>query len=178
MAIDFWSMLGYTNNANIFMEVFGGASNVILTSNPPFEQSDFISVFPIFPIGVENKDANGIYVPQEAFNLFLAMANAAIKYDRYKTSWNYFMCLYIAHYCTLFIQMISNPENVSAAQALQGAMPKGIATSKSVDGLSISYDLIQSDAMKDYGTWGLTTYGQQLVTLTRMYGHAGMWVNG
>lgn len=175
--LDFWKMLGVTYNAKIFMEAFGGASNVILTGNPPFEKSDFVEIFSVFPIGESNKDENGSFIPDEAFNLFIAMANAAIKYDRYKTSWKYFMCLYIAHYCTLFLQMITNPLDLSASQALKGAMPKGIATSKSVDGLSISYELIQSDALQDYGTWGLTAYGQQLATLTKIYGHGGMWVN-
>ena len=46
-------------------------------------------------------------------------------------------------------------------------------------GLSISYDLLGiTDDLQGYGTWKLTAYGQQLVTLTKIYGHAGMWVNG
>ena len=56
---------------------------------------------------------------------------------------------------------------------------KATQESKSVDGLSISYDLLGiTDDLQGYGTWKLTAYGQQLVTLTKIYGHAGMWVNG
>lgn len=176
--IDIWSMLGFNNNATMFMEAFRGVSNVILTDNPQFTQDDFKSIFPIFPIGVENPDENGNYIPEEVFTLFMLMANKAIKYDRYKSSWKYLMCLYIAHMMTLYMQTLTNPEDVSVANALKGALPTGIATSKSVDGLSISYDLLGTTGMDDYGTWALTKYGQQLITMTRIFGHGGMWVNG
>lgn len=65
-----------------------------------------------------------------------------------------------------------------AQAALQGSVPRGIATSKSVDGLSISYDMMEvTNDLAGYGTYKLTIYGQQLATLTKNYGHAGMWVN-
>ena len=87
------------------------------------------------------------------------------------------MCLYIAHNLTLYLR--TQAGDASAANALQGALPTGVATSKSVDGLSISIDLLGvSDDLHGYGTWKTTTYGQQLATLTKAYGHAGMWVNG
>ena len=176
--IDIYSMMGYNNTAKMFMEAFTGVSNIILTDNPPFTQSDFSGIFPQFPIGEENKDSSGNYIPQEAFNLFLLMANKAIKQERYKDSWKYFMALYIAHMMTLYMQMVINPEDVSVASALRGALPTGISTSKSVDGLSISYELVGVDDLAGYGTWKLTKYGQQLATLTKIYGKPGMWVNG
>lgn len=176
--INIWGMLGYNNNATMLMEAFKGASNVILTDNPPFTKDDFLGYFPIFPIGVDNKDADGNYIPEELFNLFFVMADKSIKYDRYKSNWKYMMCLYIAHMMTMYMQMINNPEDVSVANALRGALPTGVATSKSVDGLSISYDLLGTDDMAGYGTWKLTKYGQMLITLTKIYGKPGMWVNG
>ena len=87
------------------------------------------------------------------------------------------MCLFIAHYCILYLQTQKGDANSLAA--LQGSMPSGIATSKSVDGLSISYDLQGvAEDLAGYGTWKYTIYGQQLATLTKPYGGAGMWVNG
>lgn len=170
--IDFWGMLGYTNNAYMFMEVFGGSSNVILTDNPPFTIEDFKEVFPVFLFG---EDAGQIPVP--VFNLFKAMSDKSMKYDRYKTSWKYFMCLYIAHMLNLYLQ--TQGGEPGATTALQGALPKGIAQSKSVDSLSISYDFMgMENDLAGYGTWKLTAYGQQLATLTKVYGHAGMWANG
>lgn len=169
---DFWTMLGYTNNAYMFMDAFGGASNVILTDNPPYTLDNFKTIFPMFPIG----DAEGD-IPLPVFNLFLAMANKAIKKKRYGTSWEYIMGLYIAHYLTLYLQ---TQNGVPGAQGvLQSSLPSGVAQSKSVDGLSISYDLLgMSEEFAGYGTYKNTIYGQQLITLTRYYGGAGMWVNG
>lgn len=172
--VDFWSMLGFTNNAWMFMEAFGGASNIILTDNPRYDLLDFSSYFPIFKIGVGDDPGE---IPEPVFELFLAMANKAIKYDRYKSQWKYIMGLYIAHYLTLYLQTQNGVPGAQAA--LQGALPTGIATSKSVDGLSISYDLLgMADDFKGYGTYKLTAYGQQLITMTKIYGHGGMWVNG
>ena len=166
-------MLGYTNNAKIMMETFRDSSNIITTDNPPFTVDDFSGIFPQFPINTGSPDS----VPTEVFNLFKAMADASIKYDRYKTSWMYFMCLYIAHNITLWLKVQQG--DGSARAALANSLPTGIVQSKSVDGLSISYDFIGMETdLQGYGTWKLTTYGQQLATLTRMYGHGGMWVNG
>ena len=173
---DFWQMLGYQNNATMFMEAFSGVSNIVITDNPEFTQEDFTSTFPVFPI-TDSFDSENPSIPTAFFNMVMAMANSTIKYDRYKGQWKYLMCLYMAHYFTLFLQTQKGDAN--AQSALQGAMPSGVATSKSVDGLSISYDLMgMTDDLSGYGTWKYTIYGQQLVTLTKMYGHAGMWVNG
>lgn len=177
--MNFYNMLGFNFNAKMFMEGFAGVSNVILTDNPSFTEDDFKGVFPNFPIGEENKDDDGNYIPEEAFTLFLMMANKAIKYDRYKSAWKYLMCLYIAHMMVLYMQTIKNPEDTSVASALAGALPTGISTSKSVDGLSISYDLLgMQEDYAGYGTWKLTKYGQQLITLTKIYVGPGMWANG
>ena len=172
--VDFWSILGYTNNAWMMMEVFGGSSSIILTDNPEYTQAMFSATFPVFKF-VTEEDHTGIPVP--VFNLFKAMADKTIKYDRYKGQWEYLMGLYIAHYLTLYLQTQSGTPGAQAA--LQGALPRGVAQSKSVDGLSISYDFMDmANDLARYGTYKLTAYGQQLATLTKIYGHAGMWVNG
>lgn len=177
--MDFYNMLGSNFNALMFMESPAGVSNIVLTDNPPFTKEDFMGVFPNFPVDSENADEQGNYIPNEAFTLFLLMANKAIKYDRFKSQWKYMMCLYVAHMMVLYMQMIQNPNDDSMANVLRNALPTGISTSKSVDGLSISYDLmgLESD-FSGYGTWKLTKYGQQLITLSRIYGKPGMWVNG
>ena len=87
------------------------------------------------------------------------------------------MGLYIAHMSVLYLK--ANQGDPTSLGAIQSSVPSGVATSKSVDGLSISYDLLgTTDDFAGYGTWKLTTYGQQLITLTKMYGNSGMWVNG
>ena len=175
--INMWEMLGYTNNAKIFMETFSGpASNIILTDNPEFTLEDFQKTFPVFNIKDEFDPINKV-IPIEFFNLILDMANKSLKYDRFHSLWKYLMCLYIAHFCTLFLQTQQGLEGSQGA--LAGALPKGLATSKTVEGLSVSYDFsVTTSGLEDAGSWNLTAYGQQLVTLSSMYGHGGMWVNG
>lgn len=176
MDISIQNILGDSNNAYMMMEIFRGASNVILTDNPEFTLKDFSSIFPIFKIQDDcAKDQSDI--PIEVFNLFYNMANKSLKYDRFKSQWKYCMCLYIAHYITLYLQTQNGDPGAQAA--LAGALPRGIASSKSVDGLSISYDFMgASEDLKGYGTWKYTIYGQQLATITKLYGHGGMWVTG
>ena len=171
---DFYNALGIVSVAKIYEDIFSSASNVILTDNPSFSKEDFSSVFPQFSFGDTNQD-NQDNIPDIVFNIFLSMANAALKYDRYKSSWKYLMCLYIAHFCSLYL--MTTQGDGTAQSILRSAVPPMVATSKSVDGLSISYDTVgvYNDFSK-YGTWALTSYGAQLVTLIRIYSGAGMWV--
>lgn len=170
--IDMIAMLGYTNNAYMMMEAFRSSSNVVLTDNPEYTLCMFRKTFPIIPVGEGEQE-----VPEAVFNLFKAMADKAIKKDRYFSAWEYLMGLYIAHMSILYLK--ANQGDPSSLAAIQSSVPSGVATSKSVDGLSISYDLLgTAEDFAGYGTWKLTTYGQQLITLTKMYGHSGMWVNG
>lgn len=163
----FWRAVGGTNNGRELSQIFCGVPNVYLTDNPDFTKADFLETFPVF----ESSE-----IPDGVFDMFLSMANASIKEKRYKSQWKYLMCLYIAHFVTLYLQtQTGNPE---AADAVAAAMPRGVAVSKSVDGLSISYDFQDTADLAGYGTWTLTTYGRQLATLTKAYGAAGMWVNG
>ena len=182
-SFDFWSALGFTNNALMMMETFGGSSRIILNDNPEYTLDMFKAAFPIFRIQadpseeVDRTSEDDYDLPFYLFNLFRSMASASIKYDRYPDIWEYATGLYIAHYLTLALQTsLGDP---GSAAVLARSMPKGVATSKSVDGLSISYDMmdIASD-MEGYGSYKFTTYGMMLVTLIRPYGRGGMWVNG
>ncbi len=55
-----------------------------------------------------------------------------------------------------------------AAQGLAG----GIQTSKSVGDVSVSYQVLT--ALEDWGSWNLTSYGQQLATMARVIGAGPM----
>ena len=91
MAVTIQNILGDSNNAYMMMEVFRGASNVILTDNPELTRDDFSSIFPVFKLqdGTEVKQDE---IPEEVFNLFYNMANKSLKYDRFKSVWKY--CIY------------------------------------------------------------------------------------
>lgn len=171
--LNYWNLLGYSNNALMMMEAFNTPSSIILTDNPEFTLDDFNTIFPVFKISDTEEDS----IPVPVFNLFYVMADKAIKYDRYKSHWKYLMCLFIAHHLTLYLQ--TQQGDPGAQAALQHSVPSGVATSKSVDSLSVSYDLQGvAEDLAGYGTWKYTIYGQQLATLTKIYGHSGMWING
>lgn len=170
--IDLVSMLGYTNNAYIMVEAFRSSANIILTDNPEYTKEMFLKSFPVFNTSFDDNT-----IPEYVFNLFVGMAQASIKKDRYNSAWEFLMGLYVAH--NLVLYMRTQQGDPSAENALKGSIPTGIASSKSVDGLSISYEFMgMQEDFAGYGTWKLTTYGQQLITLTKAFGNAGMWVNG
>ena len=63
------NILGDSNNAYIMMEVFRGASNVILTDNPEFTRDDFSSIFPVFKLQ-DGTTIDQDEIPSEVYNLF------------------------------------------------------------------------------------------------------------
>lgn len=75
--IDYWSMLGYNNNALMMMDIFGGsASNIIKTENPEYTQEMFSENFPVFLFSEDGSVEGSIPVP--VFNLFKTMADASL----------------------------------------------------------------------------------------------------
>lgn len=69
-------------------------------------------------------------------------------------------------------------EAQSVAQASAGAAPGGkvgVQTSKSVDGVSVSYD-VSSATVAGAGHWNQTTYGTRFMELSRMMGAGPMQV--
>ena len=133
--IDLVSMLGYTNNAYIMVEAFRSSANIILTDNPEYTKEMFLESFPVFSASFDDST-----IPEYVFNLFVGMAQASIKKDRYNSAWEFLMGLYIAH--NLVLYMRTQQGDPSAANALKGSLPVGIASSKSVDGLYISYEIM------------------------------------
>lgn len=72
--------------------------------------------------------------------------------------------LYVAHEITLAGQ--------NSAAGANGGVPGssgGIASSKTVGSVSVSYDSANTSE-KDAGWWNLTTYGKQYIRLARMFG--------
>ena len=147
------------------------ASNVKGGVNPPFSVADFQAVYPHF-FG----DALTGRIPDEVLDMFLQFANASTKYRRYRKSWKLAMCLFVAHFLTLYLQSAVAPDSPEAT-VIQAGQTKGLTASKSVDGVSVSYDF--STALSDldgWAAWKLTGYGTQLATLAKAYGMGGMYV--
>jgi len=88
----------------------------------------------------------------------LSIASARLKSELWQDTLTQGTGLFVAHYLAL-----------NAKQTLATGTPQAVMTSKSVDGVSASYDYSFS-AVKDAGFWNLTSYGQQFIYLARMVG--------
>lgn len=141
---------------NVF-NLISDASNIKIGENPDYTNVTFLNFFPQF------KEK----VPDEVLKSFINLANANINIARYKSFWNMAMNFYVAHFLTIYI---------SECQRL-GANSVGMITSKSVDGISVSYDT--ASIMNDLDGWGgykQTSFGIQFATIAKLAGLGGIYV--
>jgi hypothetical protein len=140
-------------------------------ANPPFGPGDFQAVYPQFWQGGEP------LVPGEVLDMYVKFADSFVKLSRYHEAWKVCMSLAIAHFLTLYLRtMTADPES-GAAGVIKAAETKGLVSSKSVDGVSVSYDF--STALADLGGWAdwkTTEYGIQFITLAKNYARGGLMV--
>lgn len=142
------------------------ASNLRSASYPDFTVSDFLTYYPQF---------EGV-VPAPVLQMYVDQAIACIQKSRWHAQWKNGLTLYIAHHCTLWL-LGNAPAGSDAATVAAAGMVQGTVSSKSVDGVSISY--AQSGAQSDLTGWGSykeTIYGEQFATIARMVGKGGMYV--
>lgn len=151
-------------------KVHGGASNIKTGTNPPFILEDFYEIYPQF-----GKNSEGNYaVPQIVAQMYLDLANASIKKERWRSSWKVGMSLFTAHFLTLYVESLGDPEG-GANSIIESGKTRGLDTSMSVDGVSVStdYNLLAGD-IDDWASWSSTSFGQQLSQLGRLVGKGGM----
>ena len=130
--------------------------------NPPFTAEDFLAVYPQFRV-----------VPQAALEMYRKLALASLSQRRWGESWELGICLFIAHWCTLYLQSMV-PEGATARQVLAAGESRGLCTSKAVGGVSVTVDYSAVAADLDgWAAWKQTTYGTQWATLARMVGMGG-----
>ncbi|WP_088832728.1 DUF4054 domain-containing protein [Paenibacillus tyrfis] len=157
---------------SVFTGIIGEASNIRIGSNPPFSLGDFLTVYPQF-----GPDANGqTVVPQQIVQMYINLADACVMEARWHAYWQTAMGWFIAHFCTLFLLGAADP-NGGAAAALAAGQAKGLNTSESVGDVSVSMDYGEIGKDLDgWAAWKLTIYGQQLATIAKMLGRAGMYI--
>lgn len=152
------------------IDVFGiiaAASNVRTGGNPDYTVEDFLAVYPQF---------GGNTVPDIVLKAWVNMAQASIHKARYHDAWEICMGLYIAHWLTLYLQAAASADD-PVQKKIAAGLANGLQTSKSAGDISVSYDF--GSVNEDFAGWGvykLTAYGQQFVTLARMYAIGGMVV--
>jgi len=152
------------------VDVFGiiaAASNIRTGDNPEYTVDDFLAAYPQFCGGT---------VPEVMIKAWVNMAQSSIHKARYHDAWEICMGLYIAHWLTLYLQTAAKADD-TVQKKITAGLAKGLQSSKSAGDISVSYDFgsINED-FAGWGTYKLTAYGQQFVTLARMYAVGGMAV--
>ena len=90
--------------------------------------------------------------------------------------WRYAAGLYVAHYGSMYLKTYS-PDSSDASQVANEASQLGVVKSATMGDTAVSYDNSAVTAgMEKWGAWNATQYGQQLVTMARQVGMAGMYV--
>lgn len=161
------------------------AANIVAAGdNPTYLWTDFTTVYPQFgkqSQNVTNPDGTTSTVevdriPPPVQELFLQMANNIVLEKRWHSLWKYGMSLFLAHNCQLYIQT-SAPVDALIGEIKSLGKAQGLASSKSVGGVSVSYDFNSViGAFNRWGTWNLTIYGQQFVNQARFIGRGGMYI--
>ena len=146
--------------------IIAAASNIRGGDNPSYTAETFLALYPQF----------ADKVPAAFLGMYIGLANASLSYKRYFDAWEMVMGLFIAHFCTLYLQTAVEPDS-TAAEILAAGELRGLQTSKSVGGVSYSYDYGTALAgLDEWGGWTTTAYGLQLATLAKLYGKGGMVV--
>lgn len=157
------------------MDVFGiiaAASNIRTGGNPEYSVEDFLAAYPQFGTKTTGEEV----VPRVVLESWVKLAHASIHKNRYHDAWEICMGLYIAHWLTLYLQTAAAADDPLQKQITAG-LAKGLQSSKSAGDISVSYDF--GSINEDFVGWGvykLTSYGQQFVTMARMYAIGGMVV--
>lgn len=134
--------------------------------NPPFSIEDFYKTYPQFCNLIEN----------DVTHMYLKFADSCIKEKQWRGAWKIGMCLFIAHFLTLYLKTYIDGD-VTASKVISSGELKGLKSSKAVDGVSVSYDFSTAiQGVNDWAGWTLTEYGLQLVSLAKLYGKGAAFV--
>lgn len=141
------------------------ASNIKREGHPDYTAESFLALYPQF---------TGV-IPEEVLKMYVDLGVSCINAKRFGKMWKHAVSLFIAHFCTLYMQSMQ-PEGTAAASVVAAASSAGMVTSESADGVSYSRD---GSALSDLSGWAafkMTTFGVQFATIARMVGRGGMYV--
>ncbi len=150
---------------NDLLSLIADSANIKVGENPEYTESEFYAFYPQF---------QG-QVPSSVVQSFINLASANLNIERWHESWKFGMALFVAHFLTLYVKTCGT-SSVPETNLASGNV-RGIQSSKSVDGVSVSYDV--SSVLTELDGWGsykLTEYGIQLLTIARLLGKGNMYV--
>jgi hypothetical protein len=152
--------------------IIAGAANIRAGENPPFTVDDFKIMYPMF----WSEDVKQ-HLPDELIDMYVKFALAIVNIARYHESWKVCVCLVVAHFLILYLRSIALMQDPTAQDVINAAQTKGLTASKSVDGVSVSYDFSAALAHLDgWAAWTTTEYGLQFITYAKVYNMGGMRV--
>ena len=145
--------------------------------NPEYGINDFKRFYPYFFNLPENEgDIPEPLLPVEVVEMYIEFAHSCVKIWRYHEGWKLLIGLFIAHFCELYLRSMADPGS-SAAEVIAKGQLKGLAASKSVDGVSVSYDFSQAlNGLEGWGEFLSTEYGAQFATLAKMYSPRSIYI--
>lgn len=127
------------------------------TDNPEYTSDNFLRAYPQFSI-----------LDTSVVDAWVGIAHQCVKYSLWDKTWELGMGLFIAHFLTLYQQTI---EEDLGNPVLSKGLSKGLITSESVGGMSVSYDLSSfTNEFDGWGTFKQTIFGQQYVHFLQMMG--------
>ena len=144
------------------------AANIRTGGGSIITLAEFLAVYPQF--GEKST------VPEEYLEMILDMANRAISERRWHSQRKVAVCLYVAHFATLWLKTSAGMDGANPAAIANKGNSNSNISSKSVGGVSVSYGASEGASdLAGYGAWKDTIYGQQLATMARIVG-TGMMV--
>lgn len=141
------------------------ASNIKKEEHPEYTKETFLLLYPQF---------RGV-LPDAALDMYVDLGLSCVNYKRFNRMWKAAIGLFIAHFCTLYLQSMQ-PEGTDASQVLASASSAGMVTSESADGVSYSRDGSALNDLNGWASFKMTTFGVQFATMAKLVGRGGMYV--
>lgn len=144
-------------HAELYAVIASAAGMYHTTDNPEYTSDNFLEAYPQFSL----LDSNVV-------EAWVGIAHQCVKYSLWDRTWELGMGLFIAHFLTLYQQTVE--EDIDNPTLSKG-LSRGLVSSESVGGMSVSYDLGSFTSEFDgWGTFKQTIYGQQYVHFLQMMG--------
>lgn len=167
----------YNQSTNDSLSIRGEASNVRPGTNPAYTIADFVAFYPQFgPATPIPPETEGVpLVPDAVVQAYIDLAAVCIMQTRWHGMWKIATGLFVAHFCTLYLESLASPDS-GAAAVISAGQARGIIASESASDVSASYDTSIANDLNGWAAWKLTSYGMQLATQARIVGMGGMMV--
>lgn len=113
-------------------------------------------------------------IPQPVLQLYINLASASLSQARWLDYWQMGMALFIAHYATLYLRS-EGSVGTTAQQIASSGLAVGLKVSQAAGDVSQSQEYMTT-GWESWGSWNLTTYGQQLITDANIVGIGPMYI--